>query len=422
MSLPPELIDRILRSLRNDSKSLMAVSLASKAWTTWSQAHLFESVHLKPANLRRWAWLKDASQDADSPASCTRALTLEEYRLLPWINPQYLDFSLSNLAAFRDVRSLSFVQWNATLFNGASPEPYFSHFGKSLRALSLRFCTLDPATLFDFLSLLPNVQDLEIAYLFPHSASLDTIPDVPKVTPGFCGTLSLADLAPGHLILKALAALPLHFTTISIQGCTFQKPDTYQMLLTSCRDTLVTLRFEKSYRGVLGYPRAHPACPHFLVPPDRPVPDVSLASCDKLEEVHALFRSTKKLPRSLTNLLSSITSQNLRRISLSFMDPIGEEDSDSEDKGYMDNWDDEAETWDSLDTVLCRLANQVFRAEGKLTLELNVRRVGSESVQFDRLLSQFLEYGELAVRSTQIHTGCRMKIIFQRTPTILPRA
>jgi len=104
------------------------------------------------------------------------------------------------------------------------------------------------------------------------------------------------------------------------------------------------------------------------------------------------------------------------------MDAICEEDPDSKDQAYMDNWDDEAETWDSLDTVLCRLANQVFKADGKLTLELNVRRMGSESVQFDRLLSQFLEYGELDVRSTQIHTGCRMKTIFQRSPTILPRA
>ena len=258
MSLPPELIDRILRSLRNDPESLMATSLVSKAWTIWSQAYFFESVHLKPANLQHW--LKNISQDADSPASHTRTLTLEEYRLLPWINPQYLDFPLSNLASFRDVRSLSLVQWNATLFNGASPEPYFGHFGKSLRTLSLRFCTLDPAILFNFLSLLPNIQDLEIAYLFPNSAALDIIPDVPKVTPSFCGTLSLADLASGHLILKALAALPLHFTTISIQGCTFHESDIYQMLLTSCRDTLVTLRFEKSYRGVLGL------CPGLIRP------------------------------------------------------------------------------------------------------------------------------------------------------------
>ena len=247
MSLPPELIDRIVKSLSGDTQSLKATSLVSKAWTSWSHAYLFQSVHMKPTNLQHW--LKNLSPDDNGPASYTRTLTLEEYRLLPWINPQYLDFPLSNLAMFRDIRSLTLLQWNATLFNGASPEPYFGHFGKSLRALSLRFCTLDPAILFDFLSLLPNVQDLEIAYLYPRSGTVDTIPNVPEVTPNFCGTLSLADLASEHLILNALATLPLHFTTISIQGCTFHEPDAYQMLLACCRDTLVALRFEKSYRG-----------------------------------------------------------------------------------------------------------------------------------------------------------------------------
>lgn len=249
MILPPELIDRILKSLRDDPESLMAAGLVSKAWTGWSQAYLFETVHLRPPNLPRW--FRDVPQDPDGPTSHTRALTLEEYRLTPWINPQYLDFPLSNLTSFRDVRSLTLVQWNATLFRGTSPEPYFGHFGKSLRTLRLRFCTLDPTTFFDFLSILPNVQDLEIAYLFPHSATPNTVPDVPNVTPDFGGTLSLADLSSGHLLLRALAALPLRFTTICIQGCTFHESDVYQMLLSSCQDTLVSLRFEKSYRGVL---------------------------------------------------------------------------------------------------------------------------------------------------------------------------
>ena len=135
MSLPPELIDRILKSLRDDPKSLAATSLVSKAWISWSRAYLFESVHLRPANLQHW--LKDVSQDIDGPASHTRALTLEEYRIIPWINPQCLDFPLSNLASFCDVKSLSLIQWNATLFYGTSLEPYFGHFGKSLRTLSL---------------------------------------------------------------------------------------------------------------------------------------------------------------------------------------------------------------------------------------------------------------------------------------------
>ena len=253
MSLPPELIDRVLKSLRDDTQSLLATSLVSKTWASWSQYYLFESVHLSPRNIKRW--LKNLSPDIDTLASRTRTLTLEEFRLLPWINPQNLDFPPSTLASFRDVRSLSLVQWNATLFHGASAEPYFGHFGRSLRALSLRFCTLDPGTLFNFFSLLPNVQDLEIAYLFPYFGESDTTPDVPEVTPSFCGTLTLADLGSGHHILKTVAALPLHFTNISIRGCTFYDPSAYQMLLTSCRDTLVVLRFERSYRGALG------ACP-----------------------------------------------------------------------------------------------------------------------------------------------------------------
>lgn len=249
MSLPPELINRILGHLTDDSKSLKATSLVSKTWAGWCQAHLFESVHLTPPMLRDW--LRDVSLEVGGPASHTRTLTLEEHRLTPWINPHFLDFPLSNLASFSDVRSLSLIQWNATLFNGAPPGPYLGHFGNSLRALSLRFCTLDPVILFDFLSLLPKVEDLEIAFLWPPPVALDTIPDVPGVTPSFRGTLSLADLNSGHLILKALATLPLHFSTIRIKGCTFYEPGAYQMLLTSCRDTLINLRFEECYRGAL---------------------------------------------------------------------------------------------------------------------------------------------------------------------------
>jgi hypothetical protein len=249
MSLPPELINRVLKHLSDDSESLRALSLVSKAWASWCQAHLFKTVHLTPPILRHW--LKDVSTEADGPASHTRTLTLEEYRLIPWINPHFLDFPLPNLASFSDVRSLSFINWNATLFNGASPEPYFGHFGKSLRILSLRFCMLDPVILFDFLSLLPKLEDLEITYPCPPPVPPDTIPDVPDLTPSFCGTLSLTNYTSEYILLKALATLPLHFSTIRIKGCAFYEPDAYQMLLNSCRDTLVALRFEESYRGAL---------------------------------------------------------------------------------------------------------------------------------------------------------------------------
>jgi len=183
MSLPPELIDRILNYLSDDPQSLSATSLVSKGWASWGQAYLFEYIHLTSENLQ--GWLENVSSDVDGPASHTRTLRLRESRLLPWINLQNSVFPLSNLVSFTNVRSLVLAGWDTTLFNGESLEPYFGHFGKSLRALSLEYCTLDPATLFNFFSLLPNVQDLDIHYPSLIPGSLDTVPDVPEVTPNF---------------------------------------------------------------------------------------------------------------------------------------------------------------------------------------------------------------------------------------------
>jgi len=264
MSFPPELIDRILNYLSDDPQSLSAASLVSKAWTSWGQAYLFESVRLTPSNLQ--GWLENVPPDVDGPASHTRTLTLEEYHISPWINPQSSVFPLSNLVSFTNVRSLALLGWNATLFNGASLEPYFGHFGKSLRALSLRFCALDLAILFNFLSLFPNVQDLNITCPSSMPGSLDTVPDVPEVIPSFCGTLSLTGLDSGHPILKAVTALPLQFTTITVRGCIFYEPEAYQMLFTSCRDTLVTLHFKDAYQGALEVRLERPASPHFPTP------------------------------------------------------------------------------------------------------------------------------------------------------------
>ena len=144
--------------------------------------------------------------------------------------------------------------------------------------------------------------------------------------------------------------------------------------------------------------------------PDRPVPDVSLASCKKLEEVHVLLRGTKSFPRSFSNLLSSITSPKLRKISLSFIDSPSEEVSDSEDEDDSDGWDDNTETWNSLDRILGRLAEQASSVGRKLTLELNIRRSGSEPIKLDRRLSRFLEHGGLVVHPVQIYMRCRMKV------------
>ena len=145
--------------------------------------------------------------------------------------------------------------------------------------------------------------------------------------------------------------------------------------------------------------------PHFAMLPDRPVPDVSLAPCNKLEEVHARLLSNKTLTRSLISLLSSITSQRLRKVSLSFNEYMSEADSrlhQNSDDEWEDE-DDEPELWSTLDMTLSRLAKQVSKVEGKLTLQLNFPCLDSEKVEFDHLLGQFLEYGELDINFTAFH-------------------
>jgi len=88
------------------------------------------------------------------------------------------------------------------------------------------------------------------------------------------------------------------------------------------------------------------------------------------------------------------------------MNVVSDEDSDSGDEDVWDDGEDETETWSSLDTRLSRLAKQVPKVEGRMTLRLKFQHSGSEPPKFDHLLSQFLEYGELDVHSTPVSIGC----------------
>jgi len=113
--------------------------------------------------------------------------------------------------------------------------------------------------------------------------------------------------------------------------------------------------------------------------------------------------SNRKITRSIVNLLSSITSQKLRKISLSFFEFVNQGDSDPADldEGAWRDGEGRAETWVTLDTTLSRLAKEVSGAGGGLTLQVNISGpYYVERTKFDHLLSQFLEYGELDINYT----------------------
>jgi hypothetical protein len=144
------------------------------------------------------------------------------------------------------------------------------------------------------------------------------------------------------------------------------------------------------------------------------------------------LHSFMKIPRSLEILFPSISSQKLRKISLSSMEFVedeeeedddtdrngdddededdeeeedgdtdedgdGDEDEDDEDRGEDERSAERARTipWGSWDTILSPLAHQAHNAEGKLTLQLNVRRASQKPFEPDHLLPKFSGYGGL---------------------------
>ena len=139
---------------------------------------------------------------------------------------------------------------------------------------------------------------------------------------------------------------------------------------------------------------------HSRVRPDLPIPGVSLRSCNELQEVHILLLSFTTLPRTLENLISSITSRKLRRISLTFIDYVDGENSDEEYEPDFEGEDEymnggETVLWDSFDATLGNLALRAHNTDTKLALQLNVRQIKPGPLMVDHLLPKFLGYGGL---------------------------
>ena len=131
------------------------------------------------------------------------------------------------------------------------------------------------------------------------------------------------------------------------------------------------------------------------------------------------LHSFMKLSRPPEILFSSITSQKLRTISLPFRDSVEDDDPDREnepeydddededvDKAEGEDEDDDADgdegedewrvqrartiQWGPWDTMLSPLAHQALDVGGKLTLQLNIRRVSPKPLEPDHLFPNFL--------------------------------
>jgi len=95
-------------------------------------------------------------------------------------------------------------------------------------------------------------------------------------------------------------------------------------------------------------------------------------------------------PTDLTNIVSSITSKFIRRITIGFQVPV----VDTQLQSAI-----ESKTWEKFDNSIARLAEQTLNSGRRLQLELHVSGNPSMGL-FDLVFPGFVESGDLTVVKT----------------------
>jgi hypothetical protein len=244
--LPYEIVEMIIAHLTRHIGTLKACSLTCRAWYIAAAPHLHRTLILRDK-------IYGAARCELKPL-----FKLHELGLIPlveeiqveqwegtsggWFVPQV--FNPSNLryfSSFANVHTLRIQKLDVDRFIPGIKH-YFEQFSPTLRSISLFHPTCaTPRQLSYFLSLFPNLDDIDIRQFFAPKTGLSDAELVPFSAPNLRGRLTV-HLCSGpieswkHLIA---AAGGLRFRCINlyhVAGCT-------SILLKACAETLDTLRF-----------------------------------------------------------------------------------------------------------------------------------------------------------------------------------
>lgn len=109
-----------------------------------------------------------------------------------------------------------------------------------------------------------------------------------------------------------------------------------------------------------------------------------------LSEVKLVKKSMTRSRRDLTDIVSSITSRHIQRITIGFAEPTADTHLWSAIK---------SKTWEKFDEAIARLAEQALNDGRTLQFELHV--CGNPSTElFDLIFPRFVENGCLKVTKT----------------------
>ena len=237
--VPYEVVETIIAHLARDPDALRTCSLICRSWHTATVPHLYYTLTLK-------------GNGPDAIRGKPRSLPwLHGQGLLPfvkevqvwgfgcWFVPQAFGRrSLHYFSALANVHTLELHDIEIYRFIPGI-ERRFGHFSPTLRSITLSRPCGTPRQLSHFLSLFPNLDDVEI---WKHSTSptSDSIFDTqPISTPKLRGRLTLLDFRWVNTWTYLIVSCGLRFRHMDLRESAKCAP----ILLEACAGTLETLRF-----------------------------------------------------------------------------------------------------------------------------------------------------------------------------------
>lgn len=244
--LPCELVEMIITHLTDDLHALKACSLTCRSWYTIALAYVHHTLVLRGSACGSFRSGLDSLSNLHKlgmiPLVKEIRVVLSEDTDVSFGPEVFAPSDLLHFSAFTNVHTLRIRALDVDRFIPVIGA-YFQQFSSTLRSISLYHPTFSaPQYLSCFLSLFPNLDDVEIRWPSPFSTTIPGTEFMPFSAPEFRGRLVL-EVFPvietwTHLISMGGVLRFNHMELREVEGS--------PILLEACAETLETLRIYMS--------------------------------------------------------------------------------------------------------------------------------------------------------------------------------
>ena len=364
--LPQEIVDEIIDKLVGDRQSLLSCSIVSTDWVDRSRHHLFAHLKLRSIHhLQSWF-----GTSLGRFSHHVRSLVLAQDDESKWITPDALATIFNDFASFHNVVSLTLANLDLTLFDEHSLNHFFGHFSEHLTSLTVKRSTVNPETLLFFVCMFPKLDNLKLNSLVMGNTTMPSRRHF--ITPRFRGKLTLLNIKADGTPMTAPFVdppLPMAFKELCVENCRFESPKSLRDLFIPCQETAKAVKVSRIYLGAFRSTIyfTDVSCLRniaFSIPTDdtSETPLIDLSPFKGLEEVGLSLIHLRKPSRWIEQILRTITSTRVRKITFDADFPCSAAEIDS---GI------DLPSWTCLDAMFLTMANRLDGTGEKLEIVFN---------------------------------------------------